>query len=117
MHIPLARVAALAVLLSLARTSVAIDTQNNYITRGIGSKDGGCGEYATSEATYKRWYEHWLMGYISGVNRYRTGKADFTNDAAVAGLTQWVENYCKENPLAPFSEAAEALLRELQKRR
>lgn len=116
MHILSNRTAILIALLLLARPLLAIDAKGNYDTRGIGSKEGSCGDYTTTDVTTKRWYEHWLLGYISGINRRWPGKADFTNGAAVAGLTQWVENYCKENPLASFSEAADALVRELQKR-
>ena len=104
-------------LLLAPQTSPAMDETGNYMTRGIGAKDGSCGDYTTTEIMRKYWYQHWLFGYLSGVNQYRQGKADFTNEAAPAGLTQWVEAYCKENPLAPFSKAADALLHELQKSR
>ena len=107
----------LFVLLFSACPSLAIDVSGNYFTRGIGSNDGSCGDYTTSEIMRKFVYENWLFGYISGVNHYRNGKTDFTNNVAAAGLIQWVANYCKENPLAAFSNAADALLQELEKRR
>jgi hypothetical protein len=107
----------LSVLLLFARTSSAIDATGDYTIRGIGAREGSCGDYSTTDTTKKFWYEHWLFGYISGVNNYRQGKADFTNEAAPAGLTQWVETYCKEHPLSAFSKAADALVHELQKRR
>lgn len=117
MYVRLIPVAIFFALLFSARTSPAVDANGDYLTRGIGSNEGSCGDYTTSQIEQKFWYQHWLFGYISGVNHYREGKMDFTNKVAAAGLVRWVENYCKENPLAGFSNAADALLQELSKQR
>jgi hypothetical protein len=91
----------------------AIDETGKYMTRGIGSKDGSCGEYVRAETEVRRWFENWFMGYISGINRAKEGKSDYSNGIAADGLTQWIENYCKQNPLTSFSSAVDAMLEEI----
>lgn len=93
----------------------AKDSAGEWTTRGIGSKAGSCGEYVRDETDYQRWYEHWLMGYISGKNSGAPGSADFSNGTAAQGLIQWIQNYCKENPLDSFGTAIEMLLIELNR--
>jgi hypothetical protein len=61
----------------------------------------------------RRWFEHWFMGYISGINRAKQGKDDCSNGVAADGLIQWTENYCRQNPLTPFSSAVDAMLDEI----
>jgi hypothetical protein len=96
-----ALIACLALLLPLGVS--AIDAKRKYTIRGIGAKDGSCGEYVRAEKEERRWYESWSMGYISGINRAKHGKADYSNEAAPQGLDQWIENYCRHNPLSSFS--------------
>ncbi|MBI2985953.1 MAG: hypothetical protein HYY45_04215 [Deltaproteobacteria bacterium] len=95
----------------------AIDGKGKYIIRGIGAKDGSCGEYVRAEKEDRRWYDSWSMGYISGINRAKPGKADYSNEAAPQGLVQWIENYCKQNPLSSFGSAVDALLEELGRKK
>lgn len=95
----------------------AIDGKGKYSIRGIGAKDGSCGEYVRAEKEDRRWYESWSMGYISGINRAKHGKADYSNEVAPQGLVQWIENYCKQNPLSSFSSAVDAMLEELGKKK
>jgi hypothetical protein len=116
MHRSTIRVAVLSTILLFVRASVAVDSGGNYVTRGIGAAEASCGDYIGTDAETKRSYESWLLGYISGVNHYRAGKPDFTNHAEVEGLNQWMENYCREHPLDPYSDAADALLSELKRR-
>ena len=104
-------------LLLLPPVANAIDSSGNYVIRGVGSKDGSCGEYVRADATARRWYESWLMGYISGVNTARNGREDFSNAVAPAGLAQWLENYCRANPTITFREGVEALISEIKMRR
>ena len=94
----------------------AIDAAGNWNVRGIGSGDGSCGQYVRDNVTSRQWFEHWMMGYISGVNRARRGKSDYSNRVAAQGLVQWIENYCTQNPLSSFSSAVDNLLDELDKK-
>lgn len=103
----------LFILMSLSTSIHAVDASGNWSERGIGTRDGSCGEYIREEVSYQRWYEHWLMGYISGVNSGKQGKADFSKGVAAEGLIQWLQNYCTANPLSSFSDASGALLNEL----
>ena len=105
------------ILLLLPSAATAIDANGDYVIRGVGSKDGSCGEYVRADVTSRRWYESWLMGYISGVNTARSGKEDFSNAVPPTAIGQWLDNYCKGNPMATFHEAVEAMISELKRRR
>lgn len=108
----------LFVMLCLPTVANGVDAKGNFINRGIGSGVGSCGEYAREDnIDYRRWYEHWATGYISGVNSSKRGKTDFSNGVAPKGLTQWLENYCRENPLTSFGSAVDAMLDELNKKK
>jgi hypothetical protein len=87
----------------------AIDGKGNYEIRGAGAKKGSWGEYVRKEREVRRWYENWLMGYLSGINRAKQGQADYSNGIAPNGLVQWIENYCKQNPLSPFQVAVDEM--------
>jgi len=58
-----------------------------------------------------------MMGYISGINRQKHGKKDYSNGIAPNALVQWIENYSKQNPLNPFSYAVDAMLEEIGSRK
>ena len=109
----------LSVILSLPTIANAIDAKGNFISRGVGAlKDGSCGKYVREgDIDTRGVYAHWLMGYISGINKEKRGKPDYSNGADAEGLIQWIENYCKENPLSSFSSAADAMLDELNKKK
>ena len=92
----------------------AIDNNGKYEILGIGAKKGSCGVYVREkDAEVRRWDESWLTGYITGFNRGKPGKADYSNGIAANGLVQWIENYCKQNPLSSFSSAVDELLEEI----
>jgi hypothetical protein len=96
----------------------AIDETGYYVLRGVGSTDGSCGGFVREKREEgRRWYESWLMGYISGFNRAKQGMGDYSNGVATDGLVQWIENYCKQNPLSSFGSAADAMLEELGKKK
>ena len=106
----------LSVIFSLPTIASAIDTKGNFTFRGAGAK--ACGGYVREDNIDTRGvYEHWLMGYISGINSAKRGKADFSNGVDPQGLIQWIENYCKENPLSNFGSAVDAMLEELNKKK
>ena len=99
--------------LLLPSVATAIDANGDYIIRGVGSKDGSCSEYVRADVTSRRWYESWVMGYISGVNNARSGKEDFSNGVSPTAIGLWLDNYCKGNPMATCQEAVEAMIRYL----
>jgi hypothetical protein len=103
--------------LFMSSSADAVDRNGHWTDRGIGATKGSCGEYVRTDVDQRRWFESWLMGYISGVNSAKIGKDDFSNGVAPQGLAQWVENYCKENPLSSFSNAVQAMLNELNKKK
>jgi hypothetical protein len=58
-------------------------------------------------------YEKWVLGYLSGVNVHQTGP-DFLRDTDAEGLTAWIDNYCRRNPLHHVNQAVLELLDVLQ---
>lgn len=103
--------------LFLASPSYALDAKGSWSSRGVGSGGGSCGDYVREDEASRRKYEHWLMGFVSGVNSARSGRVDFSSGVTAQGLAQWAENYCKANPLSSFAEAADALIAELKKKK
>jgi hypothetical protein len=92
----------------------AIDNKGDYSVRGIGTGKGSCGEYVRAkDVEVRRWYEMWLMGYITGVNSAKMGKYDYSNGIDSNGLAQWVENWCKQNPLKAYIDGIDAMLVEI----
>ena len=69
-----------------------------------------CGEFVQATKNEKQNYLYWVLGYISGANIADKGLGrmagkTFNEDAA----TVWLTNYCSENALDPFVQAAAKL--------
>jgi hypothetical protein len=92
----------------------AVDSDGKWHVKGIGVDT--CGEYVGAEIMEKRWFEHWMMGYISGLNHFKHGRPDFSAGVSPKSLTLWVKKYCDENPLANFSDAIDLLIEETSKK-
>ena len=57
---------------------------------------------------------NWLAGYLSGLASY--SDKDFLKNTDLASVKNWVDNYCKNNPLDSVMDAANKLATELIKR-
>ena len=88
---------------------------------GFGAVTGGCGKWASSSegSIVDIGFLSWLVGFVSGVNTLAvvTGRSDFLHDYDGYSLAPWAKNWCKAHPLDQVSNAAEALVAELAKRR
>jgi len=99
------------VLLLVAAMSSAQAQEERAI---IGPLDFSCGKWVN---TPKRTGDHerlrqWVLGYLSGVNM--ESSADFLRGRDADGLTVWIDNYCRRNPLHAITQATHALITELQ---
>ena len=55
-------------------------------------------------------YFFWAQGFLSGLNyKYFLNWASATNLSGYAAMKNWIENYCKENPLDSYGVATEKL--------
>ena len=62
----------------------------------------------------------WVQGFISGVNYQRALDEDSNSfigqDFAPVSMVGWLEDYCRENPQDYLSDAAQALVEDLQEK-
>jgi hypothetical protein len=88
----------------------------------IGFGNTSCGSWASSKSAntvasivMENALEGWVEGYITAmaVESDRVNAAIHRTDPA--GLTAWIDNWCKANPLKSMAKAAEALSVELDR--
>ena len=88
---------------------------SQYLIRGQGGTS--CAtvvEQVRSQEQYRGYYGAWLLGYLTHYNyqhERKLGKGYDNNTLLDTAL-----HYCGQNPLADFSDAAQAVVKELQKR-
>lgn len=78
---------------------------------------GSCGQWISDRKSNKMMSatkEFWLLGYISGLAA-ATDK-DVLKGMDSNSMEAWIDNYCGNNPLDRFVNAADALFIELVKR-
>jgi hypothetical protein len=83
----------------------------------IGPLGFSCGLW-TSTSKHTPTHEQlkgWVLGYLSGTNMESEG-ADFLRGRDADGLTAWIDNYCRRNPLHAITQAIYALTNELRGR-
>ena len=82
----------------------------------IGQGNVSCGRW--TQATHTDRYDRswamrsWVLGYLSGV---KNASPDLVPGDAGA-ILDWMDNYCRSNPLDPIVDAADALVIELRSR-
>jgi hypothetical protein len=79
---------------------------------GLGAK--ACGSWTSRRASVQQQvaFESWLFGYLSGLNVLSSG--DVLKGRDVGGLTGWMDNYCRSNPLELVIIGANGLALELK---
>jgi len=58
----------------------------------------------------------WVFGFISGVNYSRGDDTPRGTNLDYKTLALWIHNYCNKNPLKNTANAANALIKQLEKR-
>ena len=87
----------------------------------IGLANSTCGQFTTAveegnfDSNWNRWnkYHSWLAGFLTGFNLLDEDTVDILGDSEFKDVMTYVENYCADNPLNLFVQAAQALLVEL----
>lgn len=98
-----ATLAIVAILSSSASLCVASGFQpDNYTVYGVGNDS--CGKYL-AESGGKEIYLSWAQGYLSA--KGEMGMMWKSSD--LAAMKQWLNNYCKDNPLVSFMKAVNNL--------
>jgi hypothetical protein len=75
-----------------------------------------CGAYADArrgDTHLGNALEARVGGWISGVN-WHDPSGDILNGSDLDGAFVWLDNYCQQNPLDKFNDAAKRLVRELE---
>jgi len=105
------------VLLVMPTGSYGMDSNNQYVTRGIGGHS--CGEYnqTRQNPSSRLSFWNWMSGYVTAYNRWTPDTYDIMSNRGLDSLRGWLDNYCKENPLESFEDAVGALISELHPKR
>lgn len=94
----------------------ASDKNGDYSVQGATS----CGSYIEDRKN-NEWAAvadlTWIAGYISAYNRMTPDTYDILGGTDLKGVSLWMENWCKANPLSNVSGGMAALTRELWPRR
>jgi hypothetical protein len=95
----------------IASASVSLPV-SAYMAFGAGA--ASCGVWISKKAKGGAGFVElhaWVLGFVSA-NAWVKDK-NYETDAD--GMADWVDNYCQANPLKDISDAAEALVLELEK--
>lgn len=87
----------------------------------IGLANSSCGQFTTAveqgnfENNWNRWnkYQSWLAGFLTGFNFLDQDTVDILGNSEFEDAMKYMEDYCEDNPLELFVQAAEALLLKL----
>ena len=82
-----------------------------------------CPDYvAARKINSKEFYSSisWVQGFVTGVN-YERARADGGNsfiarDFPPVSMVDWLEDYCRDNPQDYLSDAAQAMVEDLQEK-
>jgi hypothetical protein len=107
----------LALVAAMSATHARGEPAQDVSRTSLGPLNFSCGKWTN---TPKRSAEHevlktWLLGFVSGMNFENAG-GDFLRDRDIDGITAWIDNYCRRNPLHAMTQAIYALTNELRGR-
>ena len=61
--------------------------------------------------------QSWVLGFVTAYNLYRPASQNSTpRPMDSRGMMAWIDNYCDANPLKDISDAAQALIDDLEGR-
>jgi hypothetical protein len=105
---------AFALLFVLFGTS-ALASDNSVSIRVIAFEDSSCGAWINSAGAsgQRQIYLFWFRGFASGHNA-ASPNAQIKNMPNNNTVALYIDKFCRENPLLPFTSAASNLIRDLQ---
>ena len=104
--------------LAAASVPTAAETGDDGGRLVIGQGANSCLAWTRShgaKAATQGLYTQWVAGFVSGVS-WEADDPDILTRMDFDGLTAWMHNYCKANPLAKVSTGAAMLVQELRER-
>jgi hypothetical protein len=108
-----------AILLAAASVPAAAEIGDDGGRLVIGQGANSCWAWTRSQAAKaatQGLYTQWVAGFVSGVS-WEADDSDILTRMDFDGLTAWVNDYCKANPLAKVTTGAAMLVQELRARR
>jgi hypothetical protein len=92
------------------------DGKGNYVALGFGSES--CQTFLLARSNHLDLpYRHWLTGYLTAVNKLTKETVDIRGTTDIDGMVGFLEQYCRKHPLHSFSQAVEALVKDLYPKR
>jgi hypothetical protein len=78
-----------------------------------------CSSWSQERASNKpsQAVEGWVLGFVSGRNRYGPGDGLLGAETNSTSLVAWIDRYCAQNPLDTVTKAAMELVKELERRK
>jgi len=106
----------LASFLFVLLSPAAHATDNSVPIRTIAFDDNSCGAWVKSAGILwqRQTYLFWFRGFTSGYN-YALPNKQISNMPNSETVALYIDKFCRENPLAPFTGAAFNLISELKK--
>ena len=101
----------LAVLALAVATSTAQAQEARTV---IGPLGFSCGKWINTPKQTGEYeaLKAWVTGYLSGTNM--ASSVDFLRGRDADGVTAWIDNYCRRNPLHVVTQALTELVKELK---
>jgi len=92
------------------------DVKGNYVALGFGSE--ACQTFLLARSNRLDLpYRDWLTGYLTALNKLTKETVDMRGTTDIGGLLGFLDHYCQKHPLHSFSQAVEALVKELYPKR
>jgi hypothetical protein len=108
-----------AIFLAAASVPAAAETGDDGGRLVIGQGANSCWAWTRSheaKAATQGLYRQWVARFVSGVS-WEADDPDILTRMDFDGLTTWMHDYCKANPLAKVTTGAAMLVQELRARR
>lgn len=105
-----------ALTMSVATAIAADNPDQPYIVLSNGQTT--CGEYLKDTELQVRVDVEWVLGYISGVNRFAPANTRMAGSSyrEPEAVTAWLANYCRAHALDLLAKAADELRQEFIRR-
>ena len=107
-----------AIFFAAASVPTAAETGDDGGRLVIGQGANSCWAWTRSheaKTATQGLYTQWVAGFVSGVS-WEADDPDILTRMDFDGLTAWMHDYCKANPLAKVSTGAAMLVQELRER-
>lgn len=108
----------IAIMIAALIVAAISAAQAQEVKHMVGPLEFFCGKWVNTAKNTPRHevLKTWIFGYLSGIN-VAMADPDFLKGRDVDGITAWVDNYCRRNPLHQITIAIDRLIEELRAKR